>query len=100
MKGLELDEDDGSVQAVHVVSTTNSNTNTTSSRIINDTDATVLATGHSARDVYESLYDCGVELEPKVSNMCSLEDVMFICGIIICLPSHNTTFRASPWAFV
>lgn len=25
----------------------------------------VLATGHSARDVYRYLYDCGIELEPK-----------------------------------
>mmetsp|Transcript_15037 Transcript_15037/g.36743 ORF Transcript_15037/g.36743 Transcript_15037/m.36743 type:complete len:731 (+) Transcript_15037:20-2212(+) len=28
-------------------------------------DATVLATGHSARDVYESLHSCGVQLEAK-----------------------------------
>jgi len=28
-------------------------------------DAVVLATGHSARDVYESLYHAGVKLEPK-----------------------------------
>ncbi|KAL7447388.1 hypothetical protein ACHAXM_010598 [Skeletonema potamos] len=28
-------------------------------------DAVVLATGHSARDVYEELYKAGVELEPK-----------------------------------
>jgi hypothetical protein len=30
-----------------------------------DGDAFVLATGHSARDVYESLHNAGVKLEPK-----------------------------------
>ena len=66
MKGLELDPTDGSVQAVHVASSsTNTTTTTTSSTIINDTVATVLATGHSARDVYESLHDSGISLEPK-----------------------------------
>ena len=65
MKSLELDPKDGSVQSVHVVSTTNTTTSTTTSTIMNDTVATVLATGHSARDVYESLYESGVTLEPK-----------------------------------
>jgi uncharacterized FAD-dependent dehydrogenase len=34
-----------------------------SGRILGD--AVVLATGHSARDVYEQLHECGVQLEPK-----------------------------------
>jgi uncharacterized FAD-dependent dehydrogenase len=34
-----------------------------SDRILGD--AVVLATGHSARDVYEQLHACGVQLEPK-----------------------------------
>jgi uncharacterized FAD-dependent dehydrogenase len=34
-----------------------------SDRILGD--AVVLATGHSARDVYEQLHECGVQLEPK-----------------------------------
>lgn len=56
-KMTNLIMEDGVVKGVRVESENGS-------RII-DADATVLATGHSARDVYETLHSSGVQLEAK-----------------------------------
>jgi uncharacterized FAD-dependent dehydrogenase len=57
-KMTDLEIDNGVVQGVHVEHADGS---TETLRA----DATVMATGHSARDVYESLHKAGVTLEPK-----------------------------------
>jgi uncharacterized FAD-dependent dehydrogenase len=59
----KLDMEQGRVQGVHAVTSSRGQEEVTEDVISGD--ATVLATGHSARDVYERLYEAGVQLEPK-----------------------------------
>jgi uncharacterized FAD-dependent dehydrogenase len=59
----KLDMEHGRVQGVQAVTSTRDQEEVTHDTILGD--ATVLATGHSARDVYERLHEAGVQLEPK-----------------------------------